>query len=89
MFKFIVIAFFLIWFMGLFLGRRHRIIRSTKQLLHLLLWACFSFIGTTAFPRQELLASNRLLHGVVIVAWIAACWWLARFVADMLERTRN
>jgi len=86
MFKLFVIILFLVWFLGLFLGKKHRLIRSTSQLIQLILWGAFSFLGTTGIPRSDFFQGRSVGLALAILIWIAFSFWLSRFLVQKLDR---
>lgn len=89
MFKFIVLALVLIWIMGLFLGRKRRLIKSTSQLVRLILWACFGFFGATALPRMDMYQGHNVFLAVSLVLWIAASWWVAGALTRSMDKKKS
>lgn len=86
MFKFVVITLVVIWLAGFLLGGKRRLVRDANHLLRLILWACLSFIGSTALSQAQTLKQHSILYFLAVVIVFAGCWPASGWLAAHLSR---
>lgn len=86
MFKFVVITLVVIWLAGFLLGGKRRLVRDANHLLRLILWACLSFIGSTALTQAQGLKEHAILYALAVIVVFAACWPASGWLAARLGR---
>jgi len=84
--KLLIICFVAVWILGLFLGRKRRVIKNTTQLIQLILWMVLVFMAATSLPRVPFFREHLAARAVVLLIWFAASYKLSFWVAARLDR---
>jgi len=87
--KLLVLTCAAVWIIGLFLGRRRRVIKNSTHLLQLILWLALVFLGSSYLPRAAFFEQHLLARGLALVAWIMATYPVSILVARLLENQRR
>ena len=89
MLKILVIACVLVWLIGLFLGRKRRIIRNTAHLTQLVIWLMLVFMAAAYLPRAEYFRENLAARAVVLVIWFALSFKISAWISRRLDKPRS
>lgn len=87
MLKILILAAVAVWFLGLFLGKRRRVIRDTTHLLSFILWVVLLFLGGTMLPRMALLDGSPLLLGAAVAVWYFVSFFAARWLSRFFSKS--
>ena len=86
MFKFVILTLVAIWILGLFLGKKRRMIKDVHQLLGFIIFAALAFVGLTMFSDMPALEASVVLHLLATIAWLGLSWAVSRLILKYILR---
>lgn len=86
MLKLLIICCVATWVIGLFMGRKRRIIKNSTHLTQLLIWLMLIFMASAYVSKAAYFDDNLLARAVALLLWFAASYKLSFWIASLLDR---
>lgn len=85
MFKFIVLLCVALWLLGLLSGGKLALIKSSNQLVRLLIMLAIGFTGVALLDRFEIFHQYMSLRALAVIFIVAGGWAVSGFITNKIN----